>query len=91
MTNKEIKRALLTEGTKFKVEDLRQPRTYAISRFTECRGKIGDGLSVHEVGSINSMNVDHITNNALSCYTFTLFGKKVVDRITFDRITIINE
>jgi hypothetical protein len=91
MTNKEIKKALLTEGTKFRVEGLIGDRLFRIVRFSNVGDRPEDGLSIHEINGFNAANVERITNNAISCYTFTIFSKKVVDRITFDRITIINE
>jgi len=91
MTNKEIKKALLTEGTEFKVEGLISDRLFRIVRFSNVGDRPEDGLSVHEIGGFKTTNVKRITNNAISCYTFTAFGKMVMDRITFDRITIINE
>lgn len=90
MTNKEIKEALLTEGTKFKVDGLFGDRSFRVVRFSNV-GRPEDGLSIREVDGYKASNFERITNNALSCYVFTIFGKKVIDRISFDRITIINE
>ena len=90
MTNKEIKEALLTEGTKFKVDGLFGDRTFHVVRFSNA-GRPEDGLSIHEVDGYKASNIERITNNAISCYAFSVFGKKVVDRISFDRITIVHE
>lgn len=91
MTNKEIKKALLTEGTKFRVEGLISDRLFRVVRFSHVGDRTEDGLAIHEIDGYKAANVERITNSALSCYTYTVFSKKVVDRITFDRITIINE
>lgn len=92
MTGKEIRAALLTDGTRFTVEDsYGQVHGYKIVRFSEDRRTPGDGISVRSEDGIKAANIERVTKAALSCYTFTLFGKKVVDRVTFDRITIIND
>jgi hypothetical protein len=38
-----------------------------------------------------SMNVEKITDKAVSLYTYNMFGKKVTERVLFENITLENK
>ncbi len=96
MTHKEIKTALLESGTRFttKSKISRNEVEFEMNKYNEPQDwdPIGTGMSVRSIGNMfvfDSMNVEMIGTRQMILYTFTMLGRKIVEKVRFEDINIV--
>lgn len=80
---KEIRKALTTPGTKFKISG---NRLIADKVFES-----GDGYITEKGLFGKAMNIEYTGATKMDLYTFDMLGKKSSGTIYFETVTIINE
>ncbi len=95
MTHKEIKTALLESGTRFTLKtksNITDGVEFEMNKYNEPQDwdPIGTGMSVRSRNSMfDSMNVEMIGTRQMVLYTFTMLGRKIVEKVRFEDINIV--